>query len=43
MDNGGDSDELKRGILLVVGIVIMLSFIYGYGREGGPRDTIIPG
>ncbi|WP_438447783.1 hypothetical protein [Gorillibacterium sp. sgz5001074] len=38
-----NSDELKRGITLVVTIVIILSFIYGFGREGGPKDTIIPG
>lgn len=36
------SDELKRGILLVVSIVVLLSFVYGFGREGGPEDTIIP-
>lgn len=40
---GDDSDELQRGILLVIGIVVMLSFIYGFGREGGPVKTIIPG
>lgn len=39
-DNG---DEFKRKLLLVVGIVVILSFLYGYGREGGASDTIIPG
>lgn len=40
VDNG---DEFKRKLLLVVGIVVILSFLYGYGKPGGTPDTVIPG
>jgi hypothetical protein len=40
VDNG---DEFKRKLLLVVGIVVILSFLYGYGKPGGSTETIIPG
>lgn len=38
-----ENEELKRGILLVMGIVVFLSFVYGFGKEGGAEDTVIPG
>jgi hypothetical protein len=38
------TDEYQRKLLLVVGIVIILSFLFGYGKAGeGPDTTIIPG
>ncbi|MDF2936590.1 MAG: hypothetical protein K0Q90_1963 [Paenibacillaceae bacterium] len=39
VDNG---DEFKRKLLLVVGIVVILSFLYGYGKPGGSTETVIP-
>lgn len=42
-DDDDASDEFKRNVLLVTGIVIALSFLYGFGKPGGSGDTVIPG
>lgn len=42
MGKGMDADELKRSILLVVGIVVILSFLYGESEPNGAGETVIP-
>lgn len=36
------ASDTTRAINLVIFILISLAFIYGFGKQGAPSETIIP-